>query len=289
MNQENYKILNVIKMFSKKNLRKDTIRNTEIISSFIFLIILACSNLKETKKIKQVFIKNPNSKSLILDINKNEKTIYLKNKIYDIWGFDPENILLVKNSKILEDDIDIFNVLENFSCIDIHFEIKGGDVFFEFVNFEKENQVTKKFSNTAPSWRTIKHGINLEASCHNCNIDVWCNLKSRSGKNKTRYKGSFDPNYDGDIEDQFEDGAFNILNLMGFCHCPKCENKIEEKNIFNFGFYNCKFHILGKYYDSRELIENLNNISEIKDKGFVTFNKNKIEKCSFIQVIVEKV
>lgn len=92
-----------------------------------------------------------------------------------------------------------------------------------FVNFREP--IDLQISNTAPAWRTIDKGFNLEGKC----INQACQ--------------SFKENSYVCIEKKF--GEFHISEVTCNCKCPQCKEPLKNTNIDNCIFLDCIYSIEG--------------------------------------------
>ena len=98
---------------------------------------------------------------------------------------------------------------------------------FEFTNFKNQEEIS--FSSTAPAWRTLCRGLNLEGTCVNgsceaCNKKVW-------------------------IQKGF--GTFSMEEEVCESVCPMCAK--EVKGIKECGFFYCKYRIKGRKVDDTQV------------------------------------
>lgn len=85
---------------------------------------------------------------------------------------------------------------------------------------------SRGFSNTAPDYRTIRPGLNLEGKCKNSECPVfeklcWSNL----GFN--------------------EDSGFDIGRAIMHAKCPLCDERLDSSSIKSCGFYKCSYTFTG--------------------------------------------
>ncbi len=107
---------------------------------------------------------------------------------------------------------------------------EAGGVQMSLLNLSGKETVNKKFSITAPNWRVVSHGLNLEGICDNKDCDA-CNQKVLNVANEETGSMGY--------------GKFNIIlyiNQEKFI-CPNCKQSVWE--ITNFYFRQCAFEWTG--------------------------------------------
>ncbi len=278
----------------------------EIISLLIFQLIffLQCSigtnsnMLSKESSEKQAFLNNVYGRTEVINLDTFSTIEELKKDIKDKYLIDEESQLLICNSKILSNNQEIIDCIKPYDTISLSTKLRGGvgnDDYFGFVGFsEISSECFKKFSSTAPSWRVIKSGINFEGVCLNYNCKagknksrVWADIKTKSGREYNRFKGSIDTEEE-ELDEQFTN-PFQIHILRNRCYCPECGEKLTSSTVKWFGFYNCKFHIYGTRFDDEKEYFNMDNTIN-SDLGFVYFNgkTNGIQKWKHIVAVIEK-
>lgn len=91
-----------------------------------------------------------------------------------------------------------------------------------FTFSELENAKYLQFDKTAPSWRTVEKGLNLEGRCTNSTCPAFKQvIWIRKGI-----------------------GSFNIGEELYGQKCPECLVELSEK-VYNLGFWNCEYKIKG--------------------------------------------
>ncbi len=288
---------NILHLTSSSIKKKIFIHFIVLIKSFIFL---SCGGNCVSQNIRkknissyQLLIKDFNSKTNIISVSSNEYLLDLKKKIRDITGVKEDCQGLLYQGKICFDDSKkIQYYFNHLDIITLYSTLKGGGDTFKFVNFDRNTQPYKVFSTTAPRWRIIYSGINMEGVCNNSICDannqrVWCNLKTTKGKQKKRYRGSIDDDED-DADEQFIDPIM-VSSIRYCCYCPACDTKINHKTVKWFGFYDCRYDICGLNYDTDKQESNRGN-SISRGNGFIYFNGSEedIKTWLHIRVVVRK-
>ncbi len=292
--------------FSKKLLSLNGIvRYSLLIILSTFTLVGCCNNFGDKKNLRdkksnksktnnfQLLVNDLNCRTRVINLNKEASIFDLKNVLQDRTGLKvPEQILCYGGKLISYNNTKIGKVFKPLSLISLFKKLKGGggNDFFKFVNFDRNNQPFKMFSSEAPKWRVVTSGINLEGRCGNTLCDahgrmVWCDLKSKRGSKKKRFKGKIDLDED-DLDDQFIN-PFMVSILRTHCFCPICKEPVKHKTVTRFGFYNCAYDILGENYDTGKLVENMGNKSDRGD-GFIYFDGEDMPNWSFISVVVRK-
>ncbi len=246
------------------------------------------SNKSKTNNF-QLLVKDLNCRTRVINLNEEAYIVDLKNALQDITGLKvPEQILCYGGKIISNNYIKVSKLFEPLGFIDLTQRLKGSGDTFKFINFDRNTQPYKVFSTTAPRWRIIYSGINMEGVCNNSICDannkrIWCNLKTTKGKQKKRYRGSIDDDED-DADEQFID-PITISSLVMCCYCPACDTKINKKTIKWFGFYNCKYDICGLNYDTDKQESNRGN-SISRGNGFIYFNGSEEDMKTWYHIKV---
>lgn len=149
-----------------------------------------------------------------------------------------------KIEKYAEDAFNCFFSIEEEREEDL--KLRGG---FSFNTLENDKYL--EFSKSAPRWRTITQGLNLQGRCTNQSCEA--------GKNKDY------------VWIQKGIGKFNIAMEI-FAKCPECsEKKLEGGQANNLGFWNCTYDMLGvKKVDNKPQDFERKNI-EVGTEKFKTF------------------
>ena len=100
--------------------------------------------------------------------------------------------------------------------------------------FSKLSFVEQSFSTTAPDWRNVSPGLNINGRCHNysCkanNENVWISK--------------------GFCEDS--GGSCNLNAEVNNLKCPICSQKIYSHTVSGLGIYQCRMRIYSKYYEDQ--------------------------------------
>ena len=187
----------------------------KIINKYILVLVsfaLACNSNQEATMLdnKQFFVKC--DKTEVIDLCGQDKVSDLELAICDKTGIKPKEQLLSFNGKLLNSDkllLD-YNITEG-SFIELLCKLFGGT--FKFADLRKD-PTFKNFSNSAPSYRTLCKGLNLEGTCHGCGKNVWIQ------------KGI---------------GNFDIKPELVGNKCPNCGTTLKPKNIKKAGMYSCSY------------------------------------------------
>ena len=145
----------------------------------------------------------------------------------------------------------------------------------EFTDFQESTTVT--FADTAPAWRVVAHGLNLEGKCPSHSDEcsaagelVWSNL---------RFKPPHEEDDDfADNPDVFQAGDFNT-----YACCPICNQKIRE--LVGVGFSKCKYRYKGVREDQPTEKQRGEGIADDTD-GFTYFGKHSFITWQRLQVRV---
>lgn len=137
-----------------------------------------------------------------------------------------------------------------------------GDIGFEFNQLEKKVHVP--FSNTAPSYRRVCRGLNMEGKCMN-------SICAAFDKYVIVPKGL---------------GEFRIAQELDQTLCPACDNNISFSNLRNLGFWNCKFTIHGKQTAPEE--KTVNRSGEAEKKHYTTYQAGNDCTWTYLDITTTK-
>lgn len=176
---------------------------------------------------------------------KEVKEIYYKkdsSRTNNQWTYNAE---VLKDNRIIS-DYDI----KNLDIIVAHPSPKGGGPGINTIDVSKNNTKILEFDPSAPSYRTVQDGLNIQAECSNERCEAY---------NKIVYcRIGFVNNYD------------ILANLeKGNIKCPACYNEVYPKN---YGFLRCKYKIDFTKWENNKKTSNTVN-GEVKSE-FKVFSEN---------------
>ncbi|MCP4481598.1 MAG: hypothetical protein GY817_02070 [bacterium] len=148
--------------------------------------------------------------------------------------------------------------------------LKFGDV--------SKGYTDKKFKSTAPDYRIVCEGLNLEAECQDCKKKVWAKIDIDD-----RYKGKKVYDYK---KGYIVENGFNIGLLVGDCYCSNCSTQIEPENVQRLGFHKCKYFIYGRKLKESKKTK-IDGVTLTED-GFRHFDIGKLIWWGSIEVAVWK-
>lgn len=157
----------------------------------------------------QLFVKTLTGKTIQLEAELDDTILIIKQKIEKIEETPVNQIRLIYAGKSLED----LHTLIEYEIGPDHtlhmvLRLSGGGSAFNFSNMSSYKKLG--FSTSAPKWRTVSHGLNLEGTCQN---QTCC----ANGK--------------------------KVWISFGFGKCPICHQVVS--NMKSCGFYNCYYYYKG--------------------------------------------
>ncbi len=176
----------------------------------------------------QIFVKVLSGKFITLDVDMADTIADVKDKISFLEEIPPDQLRLFFRGEVLEDHKRLRDYkIEKESTLHLVLRLRGGGMPFN--TFEKPKQA--ELSDTAPDWRLITSGINLEGTCENKECKAYgCLVWIRIGF-KTITLNEAPPAYSEDDPPAYPQFA-----------CPMCRDGVEVKNV---GFFNCAWTIDG--------------------------------------------
>ena len=92
------------------------------------------------------------------------------------------------------------------------------------MNFsDLKSQETIRFNSSAPKWRIVTRGLNLEGTCQNSECEA--------NQMKVWLKIGF--------------GLLNLNEIIACQKCPQCDVAINQSTIKTMGFTTCRFQVTG--------------------------------------------
>lgn len=215
----------------------------------------------------QVFVKSLTGKTITIEDKPLETVYAFKEKIQDQTQIPPTIQKLIFAGKQLEDGrtLSDYNILRESTINLVLRMVGGGPKPIDFSDLK--SQVEVNFSSTAPDWRSIAPGLNLEAVCQN----LGC-ASNKAQDNVVYIKKGF--------------GDFNLNKECKVSVCPSCEQPVQD--IKNLALYSCVFHIQGLIEENGGVEETPFTLDgQAPNDKFLTFDGDGEAHWSYLQVITE--
>ena len=113
---------------------------------------------------------------------------------------------------------------------------------------------TQEFARTAPRWRIIRPGLNLEAECKN----KACVTAKTAGK----------------VWLNCGMGEFKIGRAVSTSSCPECKQDFSDEDFIRFGFWKCRFVAKGFQTAPEKGEFSLEDTAD-KTNGFMKFSQGQ--------------
>lgn len=174
----------------------------------------------------EIFVKPTNGKTFPIHCRSFDTISDMKKRIKEMLPISLDDQAIVFGKKVLEDDctLSYYNIEKRATVILVPILHGGGEVP-RFVNMENTDGVEiREFSDSAPDWRIVTSGLNVEGICKNSS----CKAYNRRVLFRIGY------------------GVFDLLREGKKCKCPMC------KKIFlpiTCGFHNCYYNWVGHKID----------------------------------------
>uniref|UniRef100_A0A0G4GFC9 Ubiquitin-like domain-containing protein n=1 Tax=Chromera velia CCMP2878 TaxID=1169474 RepID=A0A0G4GFC9_9ALVE len=165
-----------------------------------------------------VFVHTLTGKIVDIPMNICDDVLTLKEKIQDKEGIPPEQLRLIYEGKQLEDARTLLDYGATSECTTIHMvlRLRGGHIPpTPFVDVRGALRV-QQFSDSAPSWRTVRPGLNLHGKCKNRNCRAY-------GHQVIMPQGM---------------ESFDFILSSADCTCPECGIWTQPETC---GFYKCQW------------------------------------------------
>ena len=225
----------------------------------------------------QIFVKTLTGMTLTLDVEPSDTIENVKLKISDIpmakTGFKrteksqtPKDILenptkiyeyippdqqrLIYDGMQLEDNKTLADYnIQIESTLHLVLRLRGGGIILNFVDVEKGLIQNLSFSDSAPHWRSVTHGLNLFGICKNS--------KCQAFNEEVVYKVGITHK------------KFNLQENVTNIKCPMCSKIIVPKTC---GFWKCEYQFEGDKIEDGDLKHVDTKCKETKDDNFEYFN-----------------
>lgn len=171
----------------------------------------------------KIFVRNLCGRTSTFNVDLSDTVKDLKDKIAARLEMSFDDIMLAFATKQTHDDsltLGQLGVIEN-STLFIKLPLRGGASVDPFVFNSLQKEKLKDFSSSAPDYRTMKKGLNLEGTCQ---IQTCKAFKKRVWAPKGM-------------------NLFNIAKEMQTSKCPLCKGFL--KDVENCGFTDCLYSIEG--------------------------------------------
>ena len=214
----------------------------------------------------QIFIKTLTAATLTIEVEGSDTTEQVAAKVQDRTGdrLDQIRLIFAGNQLELGRTLSYYHIQKE-STLHVAFRIYGGGFApLSFVDMEKPIEI--KFSDTAPAWRKVIKGLNLEGRCKT----VDCVAQDKLVWVKKGF------------------GVFDMNKEAHNAPCPMCKKETSE--VENLSFYACKYSVDGKYKDKEEQIQQVveKNLLAPLDK-LLTFEKEGHRRdWLYLQITVER-
>jgi len=159
----------------------------------------------------------------IKEIEVNTTTVEeLKNILQDKEGIPPDQQRLIYDGKQMDDKmtLNMYGV-QNGSIVHFVLRLRGGGAPVEtFVDLSTGKTERMQWSESAPTWRIARQGLNIEGRCTNSTCKAFNHLVIMGNGM----------------------GAFDLIMDQHTCKCPICQNYVKPVTA---AFSNCKYRWAG--------------------------------------------
>lgn len=263
--------------------------------AFIYAAMVGCMAAAPQENLGNLplIVKGLDGKKHVITLAFTDNIGKVKDVVYDLTGVAQEQQRISFRNKTLPPKSALNSLfLQPYDEVSLAVTLLGGDLpSFDFTDFStKDTSSLKQFSTTAPDWRVIYPGFNIEGICKNADCEA---VKARGGERAwvwTEFKNSVT----GKVIDRFQGtitegefmNYFDMWDMRENCICQSCKQPIEPENVKKCGFYGCK-------YDIKGLKQGEKKHSEVRNKkvdygsGFMYFDK-KCVPWNYIRIVVQK-
>lgn len=211
----------------------------------------------------EISIRTQTGKNFSVKVHPNENILSIKTKLQNKEGIPPEQQRLIFAGR----ELDEYRTLNEYTTdtkglvFFLVLRLRGGggsSIGFNFSDLERRRIID---FGSAPKWRLVIQGMNLEGKCTNDSCEA----------NKKR------------VWIQKGIGKFDIAREIFEAKCPSCNQKASEVN--TVGFWDCRYVIDGA--QSEPIEKKVNQEDMAPKEQFLTFLPNQV-KWSFLTIETQK-
>ena len=210
-----------------------------------------------------IFLKDCNGDNFMLYIKNSMTVMQLKEKLFEEYGKNPANLILIYSSKPLKDDNDLRDI-SAYSTIYLTYCLLGGYSGFgvDMADISNEEGLVKKnFSKNALKWNFIDDGLNLTGKCENSDCEAY---------NKT-------------VDCKIGLGTFDLVGNYDQAKCPMCKKEI---NVTTCTFCKCEYKIEGKKKTNEGTVQ-VNTSWKIVEKDYEYYDPLKSGTVTWLKLIIQ--
>ena len=206
------------------------------------------------------------SQNYLLDCNPNDSFSLIFEKFRQKAGINNSNLTFINKSKILKPEMKLSEIkAKNNTIIFVSKDEAniGGSMPIKFTDLSKNIHEEIYFSKTAPNYRIVYKGINIEGICKSKKCEAFNKKVFVPLKNKEK---------------------FDLIEERDNLECPICENLIVPKTVL---FYLCEYKIRGKKIENDiNFPFEFSGVAESK-KSFTYFNPDENGETLFSELKIE--
>lgn len=212
-------VQDLILIRQKENIKSEQLKKLESILYF-----------HSQKNTYQIFLKCLSNRSVVMNVKKDWPLNYLMFIISLKIKLQCSSLKIYHRGKILPfyHDNNTSTLadykIEREDTLEVAVRQRGGGAkLFNFASMEAVER--RALIDSAPDWRTVVEGLNVEGTCRNKR----CNARGRK------------------VWTNWGVGSFSIATIVHTAVCPQCNGDLE--NVDNCGFVGCIYSYVGKYED----------------------------------------
>jgi len=201
----------------------------------------------------QLFLKMLDGQTHTCNVPEEATVMCLKQALREKTGIPTDQPKIIFSGRQLLNEEALQNHgVRNDCVLHVVLRLRGGACVMGFDFATLRHGTETVFNDTAPAYRVIGHGFNLEGKCENAE----CEASGKRVWSKIGFKHA--ANAQGRTDDLV---GFNIGSVIHKAPCPLCHQFLDSESIVSCGFYKCEYKYEGYAKGEKEAIKGGNRVA----------------------------